>query len=85
MKYAVLRAQGMTNSDLRLIIVNDDKHQTEHAIVAVRDGLDWLILDNRTMFIVSADDARYYSPLFVLEQKTPHAFATASVAPITDR
>jgi predicted transglutaminase-like cysteine proteinase len=84
-KYAVLRAQGMADSDLRLIIVNDDKHQTEHAILAVWDGLDWLILDNRTMFIVSADAARYYSPLFLLEQKTPQAFATASVAPITDR
>ena len=70
MKYVVLRALGMAEADLRLMIVNDDKHQTEHAIVAVRDGQEWLILDNRTMFIVNAEDARYYSPLFVLRTES---------------
>ena len=69
-KYVVLRALGMAETDLRLMIVRDDKHQTEHAIVAVRDEQEWLILDNRTMFIVNAEDARYYNPLFVLEQKS---------------
>jgi predicted transglutaminase-like cysteine proteinase len=84
-KYVVLRALGMAEADLRLMIVHDDKHQTEHAIVAVRDGQEWLILDNRTMFIVNADDARYYNPMFVLEQKTPQTFAAAAVNSITDR
>jgi predicted transglutaminase-like cysteine proteinase len=84
-KYVVLRALGMAETDLRLMIVRDDKHQTEHAIVAVRDEREWLILDNRTMFIVNAEDARYYNPLFVLEQKMPQTFAAADVSPITDR
>ena len=84
-KYVVLRALGMAEADLRLMIVNDDKHKTEHAIVAVRDGQGWLILDNRTMFIVKAEDARYYSPLFVLDQKAPQTFAAASINSITDR
>jgi predicted transglutaminase-like cysteine proteinase len=75
----------MAETDLRLMIVRDDKHQTEHAIVAVRDEREWLILDNRTMFIVNAEDARYYNPLFVLEQKMPQTFAAADVSPITDR
>ena len=84
-KYAALRALGMAESDLRLMIVRDDKHQAEHAIVAVRDEQEWLILDNRTMFIVNAGEARYYNPLFVLEQTTPRTFAAADVNPITDR
>ena len=84
-KYVVLRALGMAEADLRLIIVNDDKHKTEHAVVAVRDGQGWLILDNRTMFIVKAEDARYYNPLFVLEQNTSQTFAAASMNSITDR
>jgi predicted transglutaminase-like cysteine proteinase len=84
-KYVALRALGIAESDLRLMIVRDDKHQTEHAIVAVRDEQKWLILDNRTMFIINAEDARYYNPLFVLEQKTPKTFAAAAVNPITDR
>ena len=84
-KYVVLRALGMAETDLRLMIVRDDKHQTEHAIVAVRDEQEWLILDNRMMFIVNAEDARYYNPLFVLEQKMPRTFAAADVSLITDR
>ena len=84
-KYVVLRALGMGEADLRLMIVRDDKHLTEHAIVAVRDEQEWLILDNRTMFIVNAEDARYYNPLFVLEQKTSRTFAAAVVDPATDR
>ncbi len=84
-KYVVLRALGMAETDLRLMIVRDDKHQTEHAIVAVRDEQEWLILDNRTMFIVNAEDARYYNPLLVLEQQTSQTFAAAAVNPITDR
>ena len=67
------------------MIVSDDKHQTEHAIVAVRDQQEWLILDNRTMVILNTDDARHYNPLFVLEQQSPQTFATAAVNPITDR
>jgi len=84
-KYVLLRALGRAEADLRLMIVRDDKHQTEHAIVAVRDEQEWLILDNRTMFIVSADDASYYNPMFVLEQKTPQTFAAAAVNSVTDR
>jgi predicted transglutaminase-like cysteine proteinase len=84
-KYVVLRALGMAETDLRLMIVRDDRHQTEHAVVAVRDEREWLILDNRTMFIVNAEDARYYNPLFVLEQKTLQTFAAAAVNPVIDR
>ena len=84
-KYVVLRALGMAEADLRLMIVHDDRHQTEHAIVVVRDEQEWLILDNRTMFIVSADDASYYNPMFVLEQKTPQTFAAATVDTVIDR
>ena len=84
-KYVALRAMGIPETDLRLIIVRDDKHQTAHAIVGVRDEQEWLILDNRTMFIINAGDARYYSPLFMLEQKTVQPFATAAVNPVTDR
>jgi len=84
-KYVALRALGMAETELRLLIVRDDRHLTEHAVVAVRDGREWLLLDNRTMFIVSAQDARYYNPLFVLEQKMPQTFAAAAVNPVTDR
>jgi len=51
--------------------------------VAVRDDQAWLILDNRTMAILNADDARHYNPLFVLEQQTSQTFA--AVNPVINR
>ena len=84
-KYAALRALGIAEADLRLVIVRDDKHQTDHAIVAVRDEHEWLILDNRTMAILNAEDARHYNPLFALDQQTGQTFAAAAVSPVIDR
>lgn len=42
----------------RLIVVQDEKRETGHAVVAVRYEQRWLILDNRTMAIPDAGRAR---------------------------
>jgi predicted transglutaminase-like cysteine proteinase len=84
-KYVALRELGFDADDLRFVVVRDDKHQVEHAIVAVRDGQEWLILDNRTMAILSARDDRQYVPLFALDQPNTLTFAAAAVDPVTDR
>jgi predicted transglutaminase-like cysteine proteinase len=83
-KYVALRDMGFDASDLRFVIVRDAARQTDHAIVAVRDGQDWLILDNRNMLILNADDARQYQPLFSLNQQSIRAFASAADR-VTDR
>jgi predicted transglutaminase-like cysteine proteinase len=75
---------GFDASDLRFVIVRDAARQTDHALVAVRDGQDWLILDNRNMLILNADDARQYQPLFSLNQQSIRAFASAADR-VTDR
>src|SRR5690242_21740401 len=62
-KYVALRDMGFDPSNLRFVIVRDMARQTDHAVVTVRDGQDWLILDNRTMLILNAEDARQYQPL----------------------
>jgi predicted transglutaminase-like cysteine proteinase len=77
LKYVVLRELGVDADDLRLVIVQDDKRLTEHAIVAVRSERKWLMLDNRTMAILNTEDVRNYRPLFALVS-TP-AFAVAAV------
>jgi predicted transglutaminase-like cysteine proteinase len=84
-KYVALRELGIPPDDLRLIIVQDDKREAGHAIVAVRSEQRWLILDNRTMAILNAEDVRHYRPLFALDQLGTHAIATAALRPITDR
>ena len=83
-KYVALRDMGFDASDLRFVIVRDAARQTDHAVVAVRDGQDWLILDNRNMLILNADDARQYQPLFSLNQQSIRTFASAADR-ITDR
>ena len=84
-KYVALRELGILPDDLRLVIVQDDKRETGHAVVAVRYEQRWLILDNRTMAILDAADVHYYRPLFALDQQGTHTIATAALDRITDR
>jgi len=83
-KYVALRDMGFDPTDLRFVIVRDTARQTDHAVVAVHDDQGWLILDNRTMSILNAEDARQYQPLFSLDQQSVRAFASA-VDHATDR
>jgi tetratricopeptide (TPR) repeat protein len=85
LKYVALRELGILPDDLRLVIVQDDKHEVGHAVVAVRYEQRWLILDNRTMAILDAEDVSHYRPLFALDQQGTRTVATAALDRITDR
>lgn len=74
-KYVALRAVGIDADDLRLVVVLDDKRRTEHAVLAVRYEQKWLILDNLTMAIITAEDVRGYRPLFALNSASAIAVA----------
>jgi hypothetical protein len=39
-------------------------------VVAVHLGEEWLILDNSTLIMANANDARHYRPLFVLAHRS---------------
>ena len=84
-KYAALRELGISVDDLRLVIVQDERRETGHAVVAVRYEQRWLILDNRTMAILNAEDVRDYRPLFALDEHGSRAIATAAIDLATDR
>ena len=84
-KYVALHELGILPDDLRLIIVQDDQRAAGHAVVAVRYEQRWLILDNRTMAILKAEDVRHYRPLFALDQQGARTIATAAIDRITDR
>jgi len=75
-KYVALYEAGILPDDLRLLIVRDIKRQAIHAVVAVQRDEQWLILDNRTMIMVDAEEARHYHPLFVLDHTGVRPFAT---------
>jgi predicted transglutaminase-like cysteine proteinase len=76
-KYVALRESGTVSDDLRLVIVRDIKRNTEHAVVAVRFDGAWLVLDNRHLVLVNAEEARHYYPLFVMDHRSVSEFSTA--------
>jgi len=76
-KYVALRQIGVAPDDLRLLIVYDAKHGTSHAVVVVRHEGEWLVLDNRTLVMVNAENIQNYWPLFVLDDRGGAAMATA--------
>jgi predicted transglutaminase-like cysteine proteinase len=80
-KYVALRAVGVDVNNLRLVIVQGDKRPMEHAVLAVRYEQQWLILDNLTMAIVAAEEARSYRPLFALNSSRAVAVADPAQAP----
>jgi predicted transglutaminase-like cysteine proteinase len=79
LKYAALRQAGIVPEDLRLVIVRDIKRRTDHAVVAVRLGEEWLLLDNRMLIMVNAAEAPHYHPLVVLDHRGAREFATAAL------
>jgi len=68
LKYAALRELGVALDDMRIIIVRDARRRTNHAVLAVRDDKQWLILDNRTFVMAKVDDVRHYFVLVILDQ-----------------
>jgi predicted transglutaminase-like cysteine proteinase len=63
--------------------MQNKKREIGHAVVAVRYEQRWLILDNRTMSILDADDVRDHRPL--VDQQGTRAVATAAVEHVTNR
>jgi predicted transglutaminase-like cysteine proteinase len=67
-KYFALRQAGVSPERLRLLIVRNKRRAEDHMVVAAYEAGGWLILDNRTMALVTdADASAVYSPIFVLD------------------
>ena len=79
-KYVALREAGIAADDLRILIVDHARRRTLHAVLAVRLGVEWLILDNLTMIMLTSVDARHYRPLFVL---APREIIQPGTAPLS--
>ena len=78
-KYVALLESGIAADDLRFVIVRDVKLNTDHAVVAARLDEEWLVLDNRTLVMVNAAEARHYDPLFVLDDRGVRVVAAAAL------
>ena len=69
-KYAILRAAGIEEQDLRLVIVRDLRVRQDHAVLAVWIQGRWRVLDSRRFLMLDDTQLPDYEPLFVLADGT---------------
>jgi predicted transglutaminase-like cysteine proteinase len=79
-KYVALRAAGVPEQNIRLVVVRNDAVREHHAVVAVRLAGDWLILDNRWLALVRDREMWRATPLFELDENGVRQFVTSTPA-----
>lgn len=81
LKYAALKNAGFAAEDLRIVIVQPKLEKQTHAVVTIRTGNRWLVLDNRTMIMAESkavlDQNR---PLFALDDRGVWQFTARSAS-----
>ena len=83
-KRAILRAAGVPDKDLYLVVLKDLTRRADHAVLVVRAAGRFLVLDNGTDRIVDSSDVQDYKP--VLTFTASHAYTHGyrrEVAPVT--
>ena len=66
-KYLALLEAGISEDDLRIVILKNVFLNEDHAVLAVRVDDEWLILDNRTLSLVRDTDLTRAIPELVLD------------------
>lgn len=62
-KRAMLRAAGVPDKDLYLVVLKDLSRRADHAVLVVRAAGRFLVLDNGTDRIVDSSDVQDYRPV----------------------
>ena len=62
-KRAMLRAAGIPDKDLYLVVLKDLSRRADHAVLVVRAAGRFLVLDNGTDRIVDSSDVADYKPM----------------------
>ncbi len=90
-KMAMLRAAGVAERDLYLVILKDLVRRADHAVLVVRSAGRYLVLDNGTDQIVDSSEVRDYRPIltFTAGQAYTHGYRrelpTVTYAALTQR
>ena len=67
-KYVALQEAGVSQADLKLVIVHDRQFSEDHAVLAVRFEGRWRMLDNRRMIMAEDTQMRHMQPLFTIDR-----------------
>lgn len=92
-KLQLLRAAGLADDDLYLVIAKDLIRRADHALLVVRAGGRMMVLDNSTDRLLDADDASDYRPMLTFSTRrawthgyrtplAPTIFAAAELGPL---
>jgi len=83
-KRAMLRAAGVPDKDLYLVVLKDLSRRADHAVLVVRAAGRFLVLDNGTNRIVDSSDVQDYKPVltFTAGRAYTHGYRR-EVAPMT--
>jgi predicted transglutaminase-like cysteine proteinase len=74
-KYVALKAAGVAEEDVKLVVVRDPAAGENHAMAAVRLDDAWIILDNRSLALVRDSEKLWVTPLLVLDDNGVRQFA----------
>jgi predicted transglutaminase-like cysteine proteinase len=77
-KYLALLDTGMSEADLKIVLMRSIFPNEDHAVVAARVDDEWLILDNRTLTLVRDTNLTRTVPAFVLDQVGVWRFVSGS-------
>ena len=83
-KRALLRAAGVPDKDLYLVVLKDLTRRADHAVLVVRASGRFLVLDNGTDRIVDSSDIQDYKPVltFTASRTYTHGYRR-DAAPVT--
>jgi predicted transglutaminase-like cysteine proteinase len=74
LKYAVLRAAGIREEDMRVVPVTIAGVPNQHAVLFVRESGRWLVLDNVRFSLARDEDALgWYTPIAILRREAKTA------------
>ena len=79
-KYVALKQAGVSEDDVRLVIVRDLAAGEDHAVVAARLDDKWIVLDNRRLMLLQDMEMPRVLPLFVLDHEGVKQFLPTAVA-----
>jgi len=71
-KMWLLRALGVPESSLQLVVVRDSDRGLDHAVLAVYFNNDILILDNLHSRVISHEDMLHYRPVYSFAQEASY-------------
>jgi predicted transglutaminase-like cysteine proteinase len=63
-----LRTLGFTNSEMRIVVLQDMNLRVGHAILVVNVGGQALVLDNQVRNVVRAETIHHYRPIYSINE-----------------